>query len=211
MLTQIKENCGSHIRGWTAAAAAVLEVICWHCWDMHCAAVSCRGQEHQAPLLGHNVEQASDDQEPGHTPVRPTGVRYLTLKVLLASFAAAAVLGGVLIVLLRYGPHGVEGTPPQCRKSASIAVLRTDDSVMPGSRRGYSLAIWSGKGHHEFLIYEDMHMLDLDAREWIKVHARGANSSAGGSNSSMVTAMPVQQHHPHLMPGYPPGMFLLGV
>lgn len=93
-----------------------------------------------------------------------------TLKILAVVLLVVALLVGAAALLSKSGIAQPGGPPPQCRKSAALAVLRQEDTTanaLQAANAGMlQLIIWGGKGKQAELVYDDAHVMNLQDRKW---------------------------------------------
>lgn len=93
-------------------------------------------------------------------------------------YATAALL---LVVLCTFGltysyaagHYFLSTEPPSCRKSAAAVIvsgLRLGKQSDSQRMDGQQLVIWSGKGHREDVMYDDLRAMDLQTGGWHQLY-----------------------------------------
>ena len=83
-----------------------------------------------------------------------------------------AVLVTIAALVSRSGVVQIGGPPPECRKSASLAVLRQEQAAHSSNAGLLQLIVWGGKGKKAGLVFDDSHVLNLQNRKWHSVHQK---------------------------------------
>ncbi len=94
-----------------------------------------------------------------------------TLKILAVVLLVVALLVGAAALLSKSGVVQPSGPPPQCRKSAAMAVLRQEDTITnhplhTADTSLLQLIIWGGKGNRAELVFDDSHVMNMQDRKW---------------------------------------------
>ncbi|DBA86214.1 hypothetical protein WJX77_007436 [Trebouxia sp. C0004] len=128
------------------------------------------------------VEQAQPSEQPPSQPAQPESTAPLpsqtgTLKVLALVLLAVAVLVGAAALLSNSGVVQPSGPPPECRKSAALAIFRQEDVAAYSHKAAgtsiLQLTIWGGKGKRAELVFDDAHVMNLKDRKWHAIQQTG--------------------------------------
>ena len=124
------------------------------------------------------VEQAAQP------PIQTGTLRLLglVLVVVILLVAGAALLS-------RSGVVYSDGPPPQCRKSAALAVLRqaefSRNPLQQAASDNLQLLIWGGRGKKSDNALDDLHVLNVQDRKWHAIKQKAGHVS-GESSGSML-------------------------
>ena len=94
-----------------------------------------------------------------------------TIKILALVLLVVALLVTAAALLSKSGVVQPGGPPPECRKSASLSVLRQEQAAPSAnplaSNAGLlQLIVWGGKGKKAQLVFADSHLLNLQDHKW---------------------------------------------
>ena len=141
-----------------------------------CPCIGCR-RELTEPLVhsaGH--EESTQPTEQPNQPTAPDATALPsqtgTIKILALVLVVVALLVTVAALVSKSGVVQIGGPPPECRKSASLAVLRQQQAAQSSSAGLLQLIVWGGKGKKAGLVFDNSHVLNLQDRKWHSVHQR---------------------------------------
>ena len=120
-------------------------------------------------------QQLQPSDEPGTADGLPSQMG--TVKILALVLLVVALLVTAAALLSKSGVVQPGGPPPECRKSASLAVLRQEQAAPSAntltSNAGLlQLIVWGGKGKKAQLVFDDLHLLNLQDRKWRSVRQK---------------------------------------
>ncbi|KAK9804969.1 hypothetical protein WJX73_005509 [Symbiochloris irregularis] len=139
----------------------------------------------QEPLLPSQqpaqAEQGSAPEQEGDEAEHPLSHRLTGARLLIVS---TAVL--LLLVACTFGltysyaanRYFLSTAPPTCRKSAAAVIssgLRLGEDEGSPRLKGKQLLVWSGKGHHADLMFDDLRAFDLRTGGWHRLYDRTDN------------------------------------
>lgn len=129
-------------------------------------------------------EQPQSSDEPGAASGLPSQTG--TIKILALVLLVVALLVTAAALLSNSGVVQPGGPPPQCRKSASLAVLRQEQAAPSANTLAKApgllqLIVWGGKGKKAELVFNDSHLLNLQDRKWCSVRQKAGLLKGLGS------------------------------
>ena len=130
--------------------------------------------EHAAEEPASSTQQP-DHPEPDSAPGLPSQTG--TIKILVLVLIIVALLVTAAALLSKSGMVQPGGPPPECRKSASLAVLRQEQAAPSANTVASSagllqLIVWGGKGKRATLVFDDSHTLNLQDQKWHSVRQK---------------------------------------
>lgn len=131
---------------------------------------------------------SNDTNSPPASPGEQGGevLRFRGGRVLLVTTAALLLIAvGTFGLTYSYAArrYFLSTEPPTCRKSAAAVVisgLKLGEGSDSPRLKGQQLLIWSGKGHHLDLMFDDLRALDLRTGGWHRLYDR---TNKAGNNS----------------------------
>ena len=123
----------------------------------------------------HTEQQSQSSNEPDPAAGLPSQTG--TIKILALVLLVVALLVTAAALLSKSGVVQPGGPPPECRKSASLAVLRPEQAAPSANTLASSaglleLIVWGGKGKKAQLVFDDSHLLNLQDRKWRSVRQK---------------------------------------
>ena len=138
---------------------------------------------HAQPVAPQATQRPYSEQA-AQPPVQTGTLRLLglVLVVVILLVAGAALLS-------RSGVVYSDGPPPQCRKSAALAVLRqaefSTNRLQEADSGNLQLLIWGGRGKKSDNALDDLHVLNLQDRKWHAIKQKAGHVSADNPNSQL--------------------------